>query len=635
MSTRIRHKRQPSTTLPTQEKKNETKKIKFKATKKLGFSLAENCVVKTVADQSAAFWAGIAKGWVIVSVAGSQTPNTGDCKVALKGAISNGKAFFIEFRVPKKQEKRTASTTAKKKKANTRNSDKRRTKQAEAKAVEDISEIKPKKEALNMGLQAIVDKENEEKEQTGVDNGLSLAQRILTKFDEIDKDGNGKIDLEEFTDCLKSLGLIWKDEDINEFIKSHGGSIDLKEFSAVCSSAVIANPAASRYPPPLDMNMILISALNNYRARKKMHSQFGTEIDAMRKDMGLDGYLGKQIIKKFKELDSNDDGTIDQKEFVYACELMGLQMKKGDIPGIMKRMGARKKGIEMADFSKIIALAAESNREATVDQLLGDSIKSYVRKGALGDQLKAQTTLNPTFISALQRAQMKFNVIDYKRDGQLDAEELTPYLKKLGFRWTKRQIKSFIDAVDLDSDGFIQEREFKTALYSALARNPAQTIDEALRNCINSLSLKADVQEELGKANGLKPTGGVPPRPKIEKDHFDVLAEAFLKADVDGSGALDAEEFTNLMLDLGLDYRREYIERIFRKIDVNGDRQLSFSELKNVMINALKQNADQTMGNAMVLVITNMLNTKELQKELLTEPVKLKSVVKEEKKEDS
>merc|ERR1712012_1225455 len=155
--------------------------------------------------------------------------------------------------------------------------------------------------------------------------------------------------------------------------------------------------------------------------------------------------------------------------------------------------------------------------------------------------------MNPTFISALQRAQLKFNEIDKKRDNQLDAEELTPYLKKLGFRWTKRQIKSFIEAVDLDNDGFISEREFKTALYSALARNPAQKIDEALCNCINSLSLKADVQEELSKAPALKKTGGVPARKPVKKDHFDVLAAAFLKADVDGSGALDAEEFTSLM----------------------------------------------------------------------------------------
>lgn len=53
------------------------------------------------------------------------------------------------------------------------------------------------------------------------------------------------------------------------------------------------------------------------------------------------------------------------------------------------------------------------------------------------------------------------------------------------------------------------------------------------------------------------------------------------------------------------------------------------------MINALKQNEDQTMGDAMVLVITNMLNTKEMQKELLTEAPQLRSLKAEEKKEDS
>merc|ERR1712176_225019 len=96
-----------------------------------------------------------------------------------------------------------------------------------------------------------------------------------------------------------------------------------------------------------------------------------------------------------------------------------------------------------------------------------------------------------------------------KQDGKLDAEELTPYLKKLGFHWTKRQTKSFIDQVDLDSGGFIDGREFKIALYAALARNPAQSVDNALRNCINNLSSGAEVKQQINKdaAATLKKTG--------------------------------------------------------------------------------------------------------------------------------
>eukprot|EP00497_Spongosphaera_streptacantha_P005526 TRINITY_DN662_c0_g2_i1.p1 TRINITY_DN662_c0_g2~~TRINITY_DN662_c0_g2_i1.p1 ORF type:complete len:300 (-),score=107.09 TRINITY_DN662_c0_g2_i1:2-847(-) len=265
----------------------------------------------------------------------------------------------------------------------------------------------------------------------------------------------------------------------------------------------------------------------------------------------------------------------------------------------------------LVDFKKVIAAAANKNTEAGVDELLRIALGNFARKAAFQRQLAASNFELAKI--ALDRVAVKFKQIDSKKDGKLDADELTPYLKKLGFAWTKRQIKGFIGAIDKDGDGFISGTEFKTALFASLSRNPAQSVDSALKNAINNLGKGAAARTELLKG-GVSKLKKTKPRDKAprEDDVMDKIAAAFIAADVDHSGSLNPQEFADLLLSLDLGYRREYVERIFRKIDVNNDRQLDFVELKVVMINAATKNPDLPVGEIMQIVLASMLNKKPL-----------------------
>jgi len=128
-----------------------------------------------------------------------------------------------------------------------------------------------------------------------------------------------------------------------------------------------------------------------------------------------------------------------------------------------------------------------------------------------------------------------------------------------------------------------------------------------------------------GGASKLKKTKGPKPSEAAEMDAIDKIAIAFMKADMGESGALDPQEFSDLLLSLHLGYRREYVERIFRKIDVNNDRQLSFTELKVVMINATIKNPDLPVGEIMQLVLSSMLSKKPLGQELIAGDYELKA----------
>jgi len=590
--------------------------INFKAGSKLGLALGDKCDVKAVRSESAAYWVGVEVGYVITAVDTTEVEPT-TVKGALKGAIASNKAFSITFKVPdevvaaaeNQQLGRTASA---------------------AKAIV-ASQEKPKpRSAPSMGLYEMMDKEAEDAAATGMDTGgPSMAERISKKFEELDLDHNGAIDLNEFTTALYDLGLqgMTKDE-IAEFMKSvsDNGTLSLRDFSTVCAAAIQANPHAKNYPPPLDMNFILLQALKSYAARKKMHDQFGKAFEGIRKDMKLDDLLARQIAEKFDQLDSDHDGSIDVNEFMGALQVMGLTMKKSDALRTMSSITGGGDKIMLADFKKVIAAAANKNTEAGVDELLRIALGNFARKAAFQRQLAASNFELAKI--ALDRVAVKFKQIDSKKDGKLDADELTPYLKKLGFAWTKRQIKGFIGAIDKDGDGFISGTEFKTALFASLSRNPAQSVDSALKNAINNLGKGAAARTELLKG-GVSKLKKTKPRDKAprEDDVMDKIAAAFIAADVDHSGSLNPQEFADLLLSLDLGYRREYVERIFRKIDVNNDRQLDFVELKVVMINAATKNPDLPVGEIMQIVLASMLNKKPLGQELTEGDFKLKPVV--------
>jgi len=642
-SDRPRHSRRSSLSIRYE---GGMRKINFKSKQKLGIALGDNCDVKGVREESQAYWSGVQKGWKLMAIGSfdksgnwyMQPVDSTTVKETLLGVVQAGNKFCISFKVPEDQIPKEDFIAQATKKF----------------VVEDKKEEEPpiRNRAVSTGLQDLIDQNADD---PGVLSGekKSMAQRIVEKFEEIDADHNGKIDVAEFTVAVQDLGLGWKEEEIIAFVNEVSGvkkdpvtgefpkttvpgtGITLSEFSTVCAAAITADPRAKSYPPPLDMNYVLVNACNSFKAKKKMHSQFGKEFEAIRKSMKLDELLVKQINAKFDEYDTNHDGTIDASEFYEALTGLGVIVKLKDVTKMVKLISNGNSAINIGDFKTVIGAAAEQNREATIDELVKDAMSNYARKVQFQAALGASPTLQPTLVMALQKVADKFKKIDTKKDGKLDSEEITPYLKKLGFHWTKRKVKNFIDTIDQNGDGFIDGQEFKTALYVAMARDPSQSVDSALKATINNLARGAAARAQLkGGQVKLKKAKAPSKSKKIDEDMLDQIAAAFMKADIDGSGTLDSQEFTDLLIDLNLSYRREYVERIFRKIDVNNDRQLSFVELKYVMVNAAVGNSDMEVGELMALVLSSMLNKKPMNSEITEGNFELKSTKPQEPAEE-
>lgn len=620
-SRKPRHERKPSSTsiMYTDGKRS----ISFKPGQKLGIALDDNCGVKGVRDQSQAYWSGVKKGWKITAIGEATNKNPVDrttIKPSLKSVLSSGKAYTIEFSIPTEMIPEKVPVPLRRKVSA----------EASSGGVKKLPALAESQPGGGMGLAEIAAEDTKEKEAKGLVDDIPVAARIKAKFDEVDADHNGRVSIDEFSKAAKELGLSWSQEEMAEFMDSvsDGGSgLGLKEFSSVCASALRANPHAKNYPPPMDMNVILVAALSSYKAKKKMHAQFGSEIENMRDRMKLDEVVLKEIGIKFDKMDKNGDGVVDVAEFGNGLTAMGLTLKKEELAEMISQITGGKDVLKLADFKRVLTVASKSHREATIDSLLTTTMKNLNSKSKMNATLGGikNKTLQPSLVLALQKVAQKFKEIDYKNDGVIDVEELTPYLKALGFKWTKRQTKKFIDSIDKNGDGLIDGIEFRTALYASMCVNPAQHVDAALKYAIDHMGKGANVKTGILKGLFSLKKSKPKEKKKVESDVIDDIAQAFVKADHDGSGGLDAQEFTDLFLDLGLKYRREYIERIFNKIDVNGDRQLQFVELKHVMINAARNNMNLPTDEIMSIVVTNMLNKKPLSQELLAGDYELKA----------
>merc|ERR1719445_60006 len=105
--------------------------------------------------------------------------------------------------------------------------------------------------------------------------------------------------------------------------------------------------------------------------------------------------------------------------------------------------------------------------------------------------------MSPSMIRLVDRVNAKFKEIDSNKDGYLDNEELSLALDFLGFNWTHDQVKAFISAIDRNGDGLIDSTEFRIALMGALAANPRQDMDDALRTTVAQLQRKAKITQQL------------------------------------------------------------------------------------------------------------------------------------------
>lgn len=139
-----------------------------------------------------------------------------------------------------------------------------------------------------------------------------------------------------------------------------------------------------------------------------------------------------------------------------------------------------------------------------------------------------------------------FAIFDKDGDGFITSSELQDVMKSLREKFTKEDIHSMIQQVDVDGNGTIDFDEFLRMMSRSSARR----------------NKSADVQS---------------------KSEEDEMRQAFKVFDIDGNGLIDAQELLQTMKNLGEDLTENDVKAMIKAADKNGDEKIDYEEFIRMM----------------------------------------------------
>ena len=351
--------------------------------------------------------------------------------------------------------------------------------------------------------------------------------------------------------------------------------------------------------------------------------------------LSASGYDVETIDKIFNSMDVNNDGDISREEFRHGMVMLaalkkdpsGRKKKAESVissddskpPELANHRSAsqekiiqtrsRRGGLER-QMSQSLGHAARSrsvedlaptliHRSASQEEIVPDSVAPRPHRGQLARQMslslvpgsqqadpptpaelaklrgrtsQKQQTDGPSAceIETIHRnADATFAKIDVDGSGGLSREEFTNHLSSSGY--DAETIDKIFKSMDVDGDGDISRKEFRRGMVMMAA-----------------IKKPEGSKKESNRRTSQKQQTDGPSAKEIEAIHRNADA-TFAKIDVDGSGGLSREEFTNHLSSSG--YDAETIDKIFKSMDVDGDGDISRKEFRRgmVMMAAIKK----------------------------------------------
>jgi Ca2+-binding EF-hand superfamily protein len=276
---------------------------------------------------------------------------------------------------------------------------------------------------------------------------VSMRQYVLDA-DALDVDGNRQLDFKEFCELVREREMGVQTAEVmrarfDAIDKDKSGTIDMGEFLLFAMRDTLARSAVKIGD--------LLASWDANGDGVVSRSEFRSAVRAM----GVQA-ADELIDKAFDELDYTKSGELDQKDLIKR-----LQRESGMPKGVLKQQmrtldwrknmqgedEASKLGSNVLDASK--AKGTRAQRVATMDAQLKKFLRGY--GGRLVDL---------------------FRTWDLDGDGLVDRKEFRRALKALGYDAPKRESDMMFDALDVDGGGKIEYHEIQALLAKAPSPTP-------------------------------------------------------------------------------------------------------------------------------------------------------------------
>lgn len=203
--------------------------------------------------------------------------------------------------------------------------------------------------------------------------------------------------------------------------------------------------------------------------------------------------MRKKLKEVFADIDADDSGTIDKKEFIRAMKYFKINLNAREVDLLYERID--QDGNDSIDYNEFVELLGFKARE--------NEISAQLRKDtdALIDRLRkdVEQQLGRGSASA-RRMQEVFQEIDIDGSNSIDKKEFNTAMKIFKINITSREVNNLYERYDTDRSGNIDYNEF-LELFGFQRAEEKSKISEELRTETDKLikKLRRDLEREISR----------------------------------------------------------------------------------------------------------------------------------------
>lgn len=404
------------------------------------------------------------------------------------------------------------------------------------------------------------------------DKPLSESSEIRDMFNAIDKDRSGFVDISELKATFVSLGVPLTNSDVRDMMK-HAGVKDGRIFYEDFVHIIMTQLHGNKESLPRGMSRSISSTIHEALAASP-----ATFSHAPVSDNKL-----KELYIQFAQLDKDGDGRISCDELTAVMAALGLNVKQSEIKRILLHSDMDKNGtIDFSEFCDVMKhyknFKAESNDSGA------DSEKVDVKQ--------------------------VFKIFDKNSDGFIDEEELRATMRDLGMTLTSDDIVqmfreagckdsqriSYQEFVDMMQNGVADTARLTFHVSQQNSSQPAQvSVDPTLNSSQSSTcNCGAGVSHARSLVRGDSATDSSSKATKTQQSPTDTWT-AFKVFDRNSDGYVSKSELYHTLKELGVNLTLDELNRHMQAADSNQDGRIDYAEFCSLMKGAFRSFARQAV----------------------------------------
>jgi Ca2+-binding EF-hand superfamily protein len=379
-------------------------------------------------------------------------------------------------------------------------------------------------------------------------------------FREIDVDGSGTIDKQEFARAMARLGVKLTTEEIatiyERFDADDGRQLKYNDFLKL-----IGFDASSK-------------SLGDSRQRRGgLDKEIEDLIDKIRsrltQELGTGRVVGRELKRVFEEIDIDGSNSIDKNELARAMAKLNCKLTRDEADLIFERFDRDNSG--KLDYREYLELCGRDKSDRDRE----DRDRDYSSGGSRSSRLQAEVD---KIVDKIQRnmedelgkdvnkgRELKrvFEQMDTDNSNTVDKKEFARAINKLGVKLTTDEVDAIFERYDADNSRGLEYKEFLTLVGAAAPTRGSSTGGSALQREVDKLidRIQRQLEDDLGK--------------DVNKGRE--LKRVFENIDVDGSGTLDKREFLKAMAKLSVKLTTDEVDAIYERYDRNGRGALDYN----------------------------------------------------------